>query len=414
VQVGDSIDGRFTLLKKREYDLPGVDRFLARDERLRQTVVVDLITSLAPSAVRRSALASMTVRDPRIARTIAVVAPTGTGITAIVTETAPGVTLAQVLTDRRLDEARARAVVGEAARALSAASARRVHHGWVRPEVLTVDARGHVVLSGIATDGPLALQAAIRRGSGEAADATALAHVFLACVTGVEAGEATATDVPDGLSDGSRALCDAAIAGHPLDGLAQVLDYLGNFDARVLRGLPAGVDSLPLPIARAAAETKRRRRERAAAARNRLQARPGPVIAIAPQTLERAEEAASGPIPIVAEASIELEDLHDLLTFDAMVDEQAAKRKTTTAELFWERMHRTWPQSEHISSRLQRAHHRALHGGSIPSTPIVLLLVFAGLVVVALLAATWITAGQGDPPPTSDPLDHYPDYTFAP
>lgn len=416
VQVGDIIDGRFALLKERDYDLPGVERFVARDERLRQDVIVDLITSLAPTAVRRSALASMTVRDPRIARTIAVVAPSSGGVTAVVTEAAPGTVLSEILGRRRLDEARARAVVGEAARALSAASARRVHHGWVRPQVISVDARGRVFLTGIATDGTLALQAAIRRGGGESADASALARVFLSCVTGLDADHATTSDIPGGLAEGSQALCDAALGGKPVDALAKVLDHLGTFDSRLLRGLPASVDSLPLPVALAQAETKRKRRERAAAARSSLVKTPRQGIEILPQTLERAqvEAAATGSIPLVVEPEVELEDLHDLLTFDEMVAEQHAGRRPTLPEAFWGRLNRRWPDSPRIARRLKRAHHRAIYGGPIPSTPIILLLVIGGLVAISMTAASWFAANRGEPPPPSNPLTYYPDYTFGP
>lgn len=413
MESGDLIDGRFTLLERRAYDLPGVERFLARDQRLRKRVVVDVVTSLAPTAVRRSALASMTVRDPRIARTIAVVAPPGDD-TAIVTEEAVGVPLSSLLGQRRLGEAQARAVVGEATRALAAAAAGQVHHGWVRPEVISVDARGRVMIAGLATDGALALQAAVRRGKGEAADATALAAVFLTCVTGKDSGTATAADLPPDLSEGSQKLCEAALEGNTLHAFGEVLDALGAFDTRVLRGLPANVDALPLPVAYAADEAKRKRRERAAMARRKLVATPASGIAIAPETLERAEVAATGSIPIVLPEAEPLEDLHDMYTLDAIVDEQVAKAKPTTSELFWARMHRQWPQSERVSRRLQRAHHRAINGGPIPSMPIVLTLVAGGLVVAAMLAFSWMTADTNQPPTAEDPLSHYPDFTFGP
>ena len=82
----------------------------------------------------------------------------------------------------------------------------------------------------------------------------------------------------------------------------------------------------------------------------------------------------TGGIPLVAHAaqdpgSRELEDLHDLLTFDAMVDEQVARSKPTNAELLYERLHKRWPDSRRITKRLARAHERAISGGPINATP---------------------------------------------
>src|SRR5690606_10718964 len=110
--------------------------------------------------------------------------------TIIISEPLHGVRLDAVLARRRLDEAKAKAVVGEVARALTAASAAGVHHGWVRPACIAIDARGRVTIAGLGTDSELALQAGVRRGKGEKADATALSRVFLACITGRDPDEA--------------------------------------------------------------------------------------------------------------------------------------------------------------------------------------------------------------------------------
>jgi serine/threonine protein kinase len=232
VEVGTTLDGRFALLARAEYDLPGVERFLAHDIRLGSDVVVDEISSVAPRAVRRAALSTLVVRDPRLPRTIA--ASAADTSTYIVTERAEGISLATILGKRRLDEDRARAVVGEVARALAEASAGGVHHGWLRPESVFVDDRGRVSITGLAVDGELALQAGWRRGRGEGADATALARIFLASVTGRPAITATDADLPD-LTPASRSLCEDALAGKPVASLTHILDAVGPFDARSLR-----------------------------------------------------------------------------------------------------------------------------------------------------------------------------------
>lgn len=422
--TGELLDGRFEALDAVDYDVPGVERQMGRDTRLDASVTIDTVTSVAPTAVRRSALRAMSVRDPRLARVIAVSGGAASAPTFIVSEPLPGVTLREVLSRRRLDEARAKAIVGEVARALQVASAAGVHHGWLRPSCICVDGRGRVVVSGAGVDGELALQAGLRRGKGEGADATALCRVFLACITGRDADEATEADIPHATSEQSRALCERVIAGKSVTSLAALLDALGPFDTRVLRGLPSSVDSLPLSLKGAAAAEKRRKRERLDAAKRAF---TGPRVTggltIARETLVKAEveaEAVSGPIPLVVHGEAPtapeetLEDLHDMLTFEAMVDEQAASAKPTTAELFYERLHARWPQSRRITARLDRAHERAISGGPINATPIVMVLLVGGLVVVAIVSITLLSKGFGQEHEPGTGLDNYPSYSYNP
>lgn len=421
--TGELLDGRFEALDAAEYDLPGVERQAGLDTRLNTPVVIDAVTSVAPTAVRRGALRAMSVRDPRLSRVIAVTGGSAGSPTLIVSEPLPGIALDAVLARRRLDEGRARAIVGEAARALQVASAARVHHGWVRASCIGIDARGRVVVAGTGVDGELALQAGLRRGKGEEADATALSRVFLACITGRQADVATAADIPPGTSDPARELCERAIAGKTVESLSKLLDALGPFDTRVLRGLPSGIDSLPLSIAGAVEAEKRRKRDRLEAARRAF---TGPRVTagltIARETLAKAEveaEAVSGPVPLVVERAQEpellvLEDLHDMLTFEEMVDEQVARQKPTLQELFYERLHNRWPQSRRITARLDRAHQRAISGGPINATPFVLVLLVGGLVVVVILAVTLLSQGFNSPPAPGDGLDNYPSYSYGP
>ena len=424
VATGDLLDGRFESLETSEYDLPGVERALGRDTRLDTPVIIDTVTCVAPGSVRRAALRAMSVRDPRLTRVVSVQGGPTFQPTIIISEPLHGVRLDAVLARRRLDEAKARAVVGEVARALTVASAANVHHGWLRPACIAVDARGRVTIAGVGVDSELALQAGVRKGKGEAADATALSRVFLACVTGRDADVATEADIPARVSDGTRSLCEKALSGADIPSLSALLDELGPFDTRVLRGLPANVDSLPLSLMAASEAEKRRKRERLEAARRAL---TGPRITggltIARETLVKAEveaEAVSGSIPLVvqdpAAAVVEepLEDLHDLLTFEAMVEDQAARAKPTTSELLYERLHERWPQSKAITRRLERAHYRAINGGPINATPILIGMIVIGILVVAGIALSLLMNGIGGTPPSQDPLNHYPQYTYGP
>lgn len=425
--TGQVLDGRFEALDVASYDLPGLDRQHGRDTRLDTRVFLDTVTSVAPTAVRRAALRAMSVRDPRLARVIAVQGGGATSPTTIVSEPLPGVTLSDVLARRRLPDAKARAVVGEAARALAVASAAGVHHGWVREACISIETTGRVTVAGVGIDGELALQAGLRRGKGEAADATALSRVFLACITGRDADAATAADIPDSTTASSRELCERVIEGKGFESLAQFSDALGPFDTRVLRGLPSGIDSLPLSIANAAEADRRRKRDRLDAARKAF---TGPRITagltISRTTLAKAEveaEAITGSIPLVVRGAPvatpepheePLEDLHDMLTFEEMVDDQAARAKPTLPELVYERLHARWPNSRRITAKLEKAHYRAINGGPINATPIVMVLLVAGLTLVAMTAITLLSQGFDGPDAPGDGLSNYPSYTYAP
>ena len=106
--------------------------------------------------------------------------------------------------------------------------------------------------------------------------------------------------------------------------------------------------------------------------------------------------------------------LHDILTFEAMVDEQVSRAKPTLSELFYERLHSRWPNSRRITSRLERAHDRAINGGPINATPIVMVLVVGGLVAIVITAVTLLSSGFGGDPGPSDGLSVYPSYTYGP
>ena len=187
---------------------------------------------------------------------------------------------------------------------------------------------------------------------------------------------------------------------------------------------PSGVDSLPLSLAGAAEAEKRRKRDRLDAARKAF---TGPRVTggvtIARETLIKAEveaEAVSGAVPLivppgtVTEQPQELEDLHDILTFEAMVDEQVARAKPTTPELFYERLHEKWPNSARITSRLNRAHERAISGGPINATPFVLVLLVGGLVVVVIVAVSLLSQGFRPDVGFGNDLSNYPSYSYGP
>ena len=68
---GATLGRRFTALRPEQHDVPGVERWVALDARRDVEVTVDVLTSLAPGAVRQAAVRAAQVRDARFARVLA-------------------------------------------------------------------------------------------------------------------------------------------------------------------------------------------------------------------------------------------------------------------------------------------------------------------------------------------------------
>src|SRR5664279_997381 len=94
VQPGDMIARRFRLVRTEEYDIPGATRFVAYDTRLDQDVTVDIVSSVAPTAVVRAAHRAQVVRDRRLTRILAANSERrgGDRLTAVTTLDADAVT----------------------------------------------------------------------------------------------------------------------------------------------------------------------------------------------------------------------------------------------------------------------------------------------------------------------------------
>ncbi|MES1170939.1 MAG: hypothetical protein ABUL56_01105, partial [Actinomycetota bacterium] len=70
--------------------------------------------------------------------------------------------------------------------------------------------------------------------------------------------------------------------------------------------------------------------------------------------------------------------------------------------------------SRRITAKLEKAHYRAINGGPINATPIVMVLLVAGLTLVAMTAITLLSQGFDGPDAPGDGLSNYPSYTYAP
>ena len=186
---GTLLAGRYRLDHPVVTDLPGVERWLAHDQILDRPVTATLLrygrVAQAQDGARRAAL----VTDPRLLRVLDV--GDHQGLAYVVTERAPGRTLADLTARGPLPADQARAIVGEAAVALEIARRRGVHHLALRPAAVHVSAKG-VVVSGLGLDGELRDHGLGDARSTTRADTVALVALLYVALTGRRPGS------PDG------------------------------------------------------------------------------------------------------------------------------------------------------------------------------------------------------------------------
>lgn len=154
VEPGSVLVERYRLSQQVSTDLAAATAWEARDLILDREVRLSLVTGPYAGDALDSARRAALVTDPRLVRVL----DAGTdaeGRGYVVTEPHTGTTLTEIVSSGLVDEQQARAIVGEAAAALSVAHARGVHHTALRPEAVRVD--GHQVrVTGLGLDGGLA------------------------------------------------------------------------------------------------------------------------------------------------------------------------------------------------------------------------------------------------------------------
>lgn len=456
LQIGARLARRFTLLVAEPVDVPNLERFVAHDSRLHHDVRVDVVTALAPSAVRQAAAAAARVRDPRLVRVLA----SGRervgdeSYTYVVTAIPEGLAMSGLIATRLIPPRIAGTIVGDAARALTKASAEGVHHGYLRPSSLTVTEGGRVTVTGLGVDGELAMQAGIGRGATESTDAKSLGRIYLSAITGLDADVATERDLPKDLGVRGRKLCIQVINGSGPANLEALLRLLAPVDTRVLRDFASQVRDMPLLA------TKRKAAEasladdavttvgiavapevaaRADHAQQEIlaeqEADPELRVSLAAvdastglgavppdQALDAAEDPLLAPIvPVVVprrppvEPPMGANELHDLYEFDEMVAVQDVNNTTSTWEALLERMHRRWPGSKGLTRRLERAHARANRSGPIKAAPVLIPLFVIGVIAVTYFAWSMLNAPLNpDELPDDGPSNAYPAFTHSP
>lgn len=183
VERGTLVVARYRLEEQIPSDLEGVRAWEAVDQILDRPVRVSLVdgdhAALTLDAARRAALVS----DARLTRVLDVLHDSARNV--VVTEPHVGRSLAELVEAGPLTAAQARAVIGDAARALEAARRRGVHHGALRPSAIRVH-KGSVRVTGLGLDGALGAHDAAPSGD-EASrrDTVALVALLHYALTGV-------------------------------------------------------------------------------------------------------------------------------------------------------------------------------------------------------------------------------------
>ncbi|MFN3866337.1 MAG: hypothetical protein ACK4MD_06445 [Demequina sp.] len=448
MEAGATLGRRFTLRRREPYDLPGVERWIAHDERRDLAVTVDLLSSLAPSAVRRAAVRAAQVRDVRFARVIASGRETvdEERLTYVVSERPVGVSIARVSGKRIVPPALASSIIGEAARALAVAAASGVHHGYLRASSITVTPAGKIVVSGLDAEGELATQAGLGRGHSELADALALGRLHLALITGMDPDAVTAADIPAWLPPANRDLALATVAGTGPRTLAEIARFAGPADAVALRSLREALRTMPIaplvvaqeqrppssaPRVTLAHDTLASAEREAAAAVAAGLAAPTVAREVLTDHVDRiavqVEQPGPDHVPVPPEVAAQYSK-HTLRaaarhaneplaldTWQEIATEQNAVVPPSAAQAVLERLERHWPQSVALSTAADRARHRAQRPAPLNSGPVLVSAFLAVLVVVAIVAFSMLRAPfEPDFEVPSVPPASYPEFTFSP
>ena len=429
VQTGDVIARRFVVVRAEKADLPGVDRFLARDRRLNVNVTIDIVTASAPSSVIRAAQRARVVRDKRLVRVLAagIERHTDARLSYIVTERPSGVRLDALLGKVAFTPASAAAVVGEAAAALAAVLRGSNHHGMVRPEAITITGTGRVMLSGLGIDGELASQAGLAKGRTERADAIALANVYLTAVTAKTPDVATKADVPGDVPGAAKRLCERVIAGAGPANLAEVIDALGTGDSSVLRALVAeaptlwwtraarvvAADVVPATFADTVADAPAEAADGATVYEGPAYEHAAETAGAEPEEAFADERGADEPEPPSARPLTRFgRAVDDLDEFRDIVADQNVTAPPSVAEALLERLHQRFPRSAPLANAATVAHRRAQASAPLNAAPLLVSLLVVAVFVAAIIAAALITKPYTpDFDGHNNPAQTYPEFT---
>lgn len=455
MHAGALLSRRFTLVRPHSHDLPGVERWIARDERRSREVYVDFFTTSKPADARSAAVRAAQVRDLRFTRVLATGREVldGTRVTYAVTEIPQAVSVATLLGTRKVPPEVAAAIIGEAAHALEAATLAGIHHGHLRPGSIHILDTSRVLVSGLGTDGELALQAGLIDKTSQRADALALSRIYLALVTGLDADQVAVDDVPLTLPPRAADMARATIAGNSPASLTALVRALSPFDARVLRdvshallGWPWAPGAEPAPLPPAARlgldvslspETIARAEQLSTFRLVGLIAAPDVTHAVhtgtaasllaPPKPQTRADQLASEHVELTDEEAAQFSarvrraaarESHQELgldTWERVVADQNRTTPRSVVQAVLEWLHSRRPQSVTLEAAAEQARHLAQRPAPLRAGPI-LVSVFVGITLVAGLVAFEILTEpfKASDDTTVERPSHYPEFTFSP
>ncbi len=426
---------RFVLQQQEDYDLPGVERWIAHDNRLDRLVNVDFITARSPRAVVAAAGTARVLRDKRLARVLATGHQRdddaeGGSVSYVVSERPTGVQVADLVGQVVFAPLTAAAVIGEAAAALEAAALAGEHHGRIRPQSLTVTDRGRVLVAGLGIDGALASLSGLGKQHTEKADAVALAKVYLTAVTGLDAEAVTVSDLPDDLPPAAKKLAKAAIKGSGPKKLSDITDALGRGDTGALRIMVAEAPSLwwpPSPVAPIQVEAIVDSVVEAPATTEELAIvtttavvegeilADADVVVVDPDQVLDVEVVDTDEIPLARPRTRFGGAVDDIDEFHDIVADQNLEVKPTVAQSITSSLAHRYPHNTSLERLAQAADRRAQTQAPINAGPLLVGLGLTAVVVVALVAMSKITAPwEPSYDRHNNPINTYPAYTFGP
>ncbi|MBN2177492.1 MAG: hypothetical protein JW722_07530 [Demequinaceae bacterium] len=406
--TGAVIADRYVLRSIAHTGLPLVESWHAEDTRLGVPVLLLLVEEPGRRAIRPLADQARTARHAQLARLVEVGLvesddPDHAGRPFIALERPSGLSAADLIGRRILPTPVARALVGEAARAVEAAASLGLRHGAISPELLTVTDRGRVILAGAGVASGLVALDPDRKAVTERDDARALSLLFVRAITGMNPDEVTAEDLPRDLTRAERDLAFVVSSPSGRPSLEDLFKILGTWDPLRLRSLRLDQASFPRRLAPPGVEPDAIPPEAEA-----------PRDESAVLTVFQEELAAQVGVAD-ATALVEVLAPEEGWGLDELEELVSLEEAPTLAEAVLGFLHRRFPSSGHIERLLERAKDRTLAGPRFDATPWLLLGGLIVVIIVGIMSLQWTTGPFTPTVDLNNPPSHaYPSYTFGP
>lgn len=445
---GDLIARRFLVEREVSSDdapaIEGLTVWLARDVRLEREVWVHHIDSAAPSAVLRAAAHSRLVSDARLVKVLAhgVERSAEQRTSYVVTKAPQGRPLSTLLRGGALPRDVAVCLVQQVNAALTKALSSGEHHGAVDSSTVWLNSRGTVEVWGLGFVGELVSQAGLSKGRTERADAQALARLTVHLLTGLDAAEASISDLDAELGDSLTSMCKAVLRSAGPKSLAEHAKALGNTQRGALAAFAsanpslwwdaavpaiAGTDESAVEIdgvgelSPAEDEVLEDPIVEAASVEEALVDEPTVVEDIVVEDIVE-EDFAAGPYDDVAQPEAVVQErprtrfggaVDDIDEFHDIVAAQNATPRVTALEAALDALQRRFPASAPIARAAEAAHRRAAQPVPFNVVPLVVMGLLAVVVYAGYVAFERV---QAEPEPTQKPgvTQEYPEYTFGP